>query len=169
MDTASWFSVTNVGLVAAGIGIGVVAGHFASPAIGEARRLRAELDRLLHEHESYKASVNSHFRKTAELVGQMTKSYAAVYDHLAGGARSFCDDTGPEQKLPFAPLPEGLASPVVETSASGPVAGEWPTDIALGEETDAVEEDGEAPDAVVEDGEAPDSPHSKPATTVSPS
>ncbi|MFN2426968.1 MAG: YhcB family protein [Candidatus Binatia bacterium] len=117
MDTASLFSVTSVLLLVAGVAIGMLAGHFTSPAIGEAKRLRSELDRVLLDQENYKASVNSHFRKTAELVGQMTKSYAAVYDHLAGGARTFCDDTGPEQKIPFGPLPAGLAAPDIETAA----------------------------------------------------
>ena len=136
MDTASWFTGMNVVLVVSGMAIGMVAGYFASPAIGQARFLRLELDRLLKEHESYKGSVNAHFRKTADLVGQMTKSYAAVYDHLAGGARTFCEDAGGGQKLPFGPLPGELASPVVETVPEGPGTSTWPTDIAMGDATD---------------------------------
>jgi len=130
METASWFSITNVLLLLAGVAIGALAGHFTSPAIGEAKRLRSDLDRVLHEQETYKASVNSHFRKTAELVGQMTKSYAAVYDHLAGGARTFCDDSGPEQKLPFEPLPGQLATPAIETGAEPVRASDAATDAA---------------------------------------
>jgi uncharacterized membrane-anchored protein YhcB (DUF1043 family) len=136
MDTGSWFSVMNVVLVVVGGAIGAVAGHFASPSIGEAKRLRGELDRMLREHETYRASVDAHFRKTADLVGQMTKSYAAVYDHLAGGARTFCDDSGPGQKLPFEPLPGALAWPVVETSPDASVAVDWPTDVMLDDTAD---------------------------------
>ena len=130
MEAASWFSVASVVFLAAGAALGAAAGHFLSPSIGEANRLRAELERLRHEHDSYRASVNSHFRKTADLVGEMTKSYAAVYDHLAGGARRFCDDTGPDTAIPFEPLPGALASPVIETAheeAAGELAA---TDVA---------------------------------------
>jgi uncharacterized membrane-anchored protein YhcB (DUF1043 family) len=117
MEAASWFSVASVVFLVIGVAIGVAAGHFFSPAIGEARRLRADLDRIQHEHDSYRSSVNSHFRKTADLVGEMTKSYAAVYDHLAGGARRFCDESGTDAAIPFEPLPGALASPVIETAA----------------------------------------------------
>lgn len=118
MEAASWFSVSSVVFLAIGAAMGAVAGHFLSPAIGESRKLRAEVERLRHEHDSYRSSVNSHFRKTADLVGQMTKSYAAVYDHLAGGARRFCDDAGSDSAIPFEPLPGALASPVIETAAA---------------------------------------------------
>jgi len=163
METGSWFSVMNLVLVVAGAALGAAAGHFLSPSIGEAKRLRDELDRMLREHETYKASVDAHFRKTADLVGQMTKSYAAVYDHLAGGARTFCDDSGPGNKLPFEPLPGALASPVVETSgdeiaaadaddaaqsgmeALEPTtaelpASDWPTDVVLDDAADRFDE-----------------------------
>jgi uncharacterized membrane-anchored protein YhcB (DUF1043 family) len=117
MEAASWFSVASVVFLAIGVAVGAAAGHFFSPAIGEAKRLRSDLERLQREHESYRSSVNSHFRKTADLVGQMTKSYAAVYDHLAGGARRFCDDSGADAMVSFEPLPGALASPVIETAA----------------------------------------------------
>ena len=120
MDTASWLSAMNLVLLAAGIAVGVAAGYYFSPAIGEAKRLRSELDDLRGEHDKYKASVNSHFRKTADLVGEMTKSYAAVYDHLAGGARRFCDEAGAGSQLPFGPSPGQLASPVIETDSDSP-------------------------------------------------
>jgi uncharacterized membrane-anchored protein YhcB (DUF1043 family) len=117
MEAASWFSVASVVFLVIGVAVGAAAGHFLSPAIGEAKRLRSDLERLQREHESYRSSVNSHFRKTADLVGQMTKSYAAVYDHLAGGARRFCDESGSDAAIPFEPLPGALASPVIETAA----------------------------------------------------
>lgn len=121
MDAASWFSVINVALVAGGLAVGLAIGFFAgrkaSPAVAEAARLRAELERAAAEHEAYKTSVNVHFRKTADLVGDMTRSYAAVYDHLAVGARRFCDGGGGDAKIPFGPLPDALASPVIETAA----------------------------------------------------
>jgi uncharacterized membrane-anchored protein YhcB (DUF1043 family) len=135
-DWVSTYTMMNVLLLAAGVVIGLVAGYLAFPAIREAKRLRVELDRTLQEQESYKASVNSHFRKTAELVGEMTRSYAAVYDHLATGARNFCDEAGDPQ-LPFAPLPGALASPVIETAAvEEPAAEAPPADTATGDTVD---------------------------------
>lgn len=113
-----WFSATDAVLAIGGVALGVLLGNLTSPSKRKAKQLRLEIDRLLAEQEAYKASVNSHFRKTADLVGQMTRSYAAVYDHLAGGARQFCDDAGPETRVPFGPLPETLASPEIETEAS---------------------------------------------------
>lgn len=107
----------NVLVLLLGVAIGLVAGYLLFPAIREAKVLREQLDRTLREHEEYKASVGTHFRKTADLVGQMTRSYAAVYDHLATGARTFGGGelAGPE--VPFGPLPGALASPVIEAKA----------------------------------------------------
>lgn len=155
-----------------GIAIGLVAGYLLFPAIREAKMLREQLDRALKEHEDYKASVNTHFRKTADLVGQMTRSYAAVYDHLATGARTFCggESAGPE--VPFGPLPGTLASPVIETKAepAAPVAG----DVPAAEETSAGVEtsiDAEPPSdagaaAATTDAPAADAPTGEEATTA---
>lgn len=117
MDVSSWFTLGSLVFLLVGVAVGVAAGHFWSPAIGEAKRLREDVERLQREHDTYRASVNSHFRKTADLVGQMTKSYAAVYDHLAGGAQRFCGDFGADSSIPFEPLPGALASPTIETAA----------------------------------------------------
>lgn len=135
-------------LVVGGVALGVLVGHFTSPSNGKAKRLRAELDQVLQDHEAYKASVGSHFRKTADLVTQMTRSYAAVYDHLAVGARQFCDGAGPETRIPFEPLPGALASPDIET-----VAAEEPAAGAQAAEDAAVGGDGE--DASLESAAAP--------------
>jgi uncharacterized membrane-anchored protein YhcB (DUF1043 family) len=123
METTSWMGLGSMGGVeavawlAAGIAIGLGAGYALFPAIREAKRLREQLDRTLQDHETYKASVDAHFRKTADLVGQMTRSYAAVYDHLATGARAFCDDGSAGTALPFGPLPGALASPHIEAQS----------------------------------------------------
>lgn len=117
MEMNSLLSVGSlvVGLVA--LAVGVALGVFASPSVRRAKALRTELDELRREHEKYKGSVNQHFRKTADLVGHMTKSYAAVYDHLAGGAQAFCDGTDADSAVPFGPLPGVLASPAIDAEA----------------------------------------------------
>lgn len=117
MEAGTMVTGMNAMALLLGAGIGLLAGYLAFPAIREAKVLRAELDRALKEHEDYKASVNTHFRKTADLVGQMTRSYAAVYDHLATGARTFGGGDSAGLEVPFDPLPGTLAPPVIETKA----------------------------------------------------
>ena len=115
-----------------GIGIGVLAGYFTFPQIREAKRLRVELDGLVEEHETYKKSVSAHFRKTGELVGEMTRSYAAVYDHLAVGARSFAAEAASEMTLSFGPSPGILASPAIDAPAeAAPASAALQTDVPL--------------------------------------
>ena len=108
-------SVPVVLALVVGILVGLVTGYLTFPAIKEAKRLRLQVEDLLKEYESYKTSVSAHFRKTGELVGEMTRSYAAVYDHLASGARNFGVGAA-ETTLPFGPSPGVLASPVIETT-----------------------------------------------------
>ncbi|MFN2377160.1 MAG: YhcB family protein [Candidatus Binatia bacterium] len=117
MEPGSLLSLMSLVVLVVGIAVGLVVGRLTSPAVAEAARLRGEIDRTLREHETYKSSVNSHFRKTADLVGHMTKSYAAVYDHLASGARHFCSDGDSGTQVPFGPLPGALASPVIDGAA----------------------------------------------------
>ncbi len=102
-------------LVAIGIGLGLTLGYFLFPSMRQAKRLREELESLRREHDIYKAGVSEHFQKTADLVGEMTKSYAAVYDHLAGGARRFCGDEIGEKALPL-----GSQLTIVARSDGGP-------------------------------------------------
>src|SRR4051812_48038282 len=116
MGTA--LTIMDVLLLLGGIAIGLLIGHFFLPAVREAKRLRVELDTLRTEHETYKSGVSEHFVKTAELVGEMTKSYARVYDHLAGGAQKFCFDIASDNQIPFGePLAISDAAIVTATSA----------------------------------------------------
>ncbi|MBI5505395.1 MAG: DUF1043 family protein [Deltaproteobacteria bacterium] len=111
-------SILDAAVLAIGIALGLAIGYFAFPAIRQAKRLREELEGLRREHEVYKAGVSEHFQKTADLVGEMTKSYAAVYDHLAGGARRYCGDALADNALAFGPQLTILARPESETAAA---------------------------------------------------
>jgi hypothetical protein len=73
-----------------GVLLGLVLGRLFLPGPREVKRLQAELDRLRREQTEYQGRVAGHFHKTGELIGQMTASYKAVYDHLADGAQSLC-------------------------------------------------------------------------------
>jgi uncharacterized membrane-anchored protein YhcB (DUF1043 family) len=86
----------NVGLVAAlfisGAALGVIVARFTLPGPKRVAQLEERLDKAEKEHEVYRAGVTTHFKTTAELVGEMTQSYKAVYDHLAHGAQSLCGE-----------------------------------------------------------------------------
>ena len=41
--------------------------------------------------ETYKASVNTHFNKTSDLVNELTQDYVKVYRHLAEGAQTLSE------------------------------------------------------------------------------
>jgi uncharacterized membrane-anchored protein YhcB (DUF1043 family) len=75
-----------------GVLVGLLMGRFVFPGRREIKRLRAEIERLGREHVEYQGRVAGHFRKTGELIGQMTQSYKAVYDHLADGAQTLCTE-----------------------------------------------------------------------------
>ncbi len=69
--------------VAGGLIAGFFIGWLSRPSGGDKEE---ELKRCQEELERYRNEVGGHFAKTAELVGQMTAQYRAVYEHLAEGA-----------------------------------------------------------------------------------
>lgn len=75
----------------AGVVLGAILHKMLSASTGDVDKLRAELERARSEMESYKASVNRHFSKTADLVDELTQDYAKVYQHLAEGAQTLSD------------------------------------------------------------------------------
>lgn len=90
-----WMWIIAVAMAAAGFMWGFTFGRQGkqadSPGATErTRALEAEIDRLKTELGTYREQVNEHFRTTADLVNQMTGSYKAVYQHLAGGSQKLC-------------------------------------------------------------------------------
>jgi len=77
-----------IALVGVLVGLGIA--RFVLPGTRKIKRLEAEIEQLRREHGEYRGRVNSHFHKTAELIGNMTASYKAVYDHLSDGAQTLC-------------------------------------------------------------------------------
>jgi uncharacterized membrane-anchored protein YhcB (DUF1043 family) len=77
--------------VAIGLGAGLLLGHFVLPSAQRARRLQEEVDNLRAAHDRYQQRVTEHFQTTAVLIGDLTSSYKAVYEHLAAGARTLSD------------------------------------------------------------------------------
>jgi uncharacterized membrane-anchored protein YhcB (DUF1043 family) len=78
-------------VLACGIFLGVLLLRLFNPKTGDVEKLQAELDQAHKDMESYKASVNSHFNKTSDLVNELTQDYVKVYRHLAEGAQTLSD------------------------------------------------------------------------------
>jgi hypothetical protein len=74
-----------------GIMLGVLLLRLLNPAAGDVAKLQAELEQARSEMESYKASVNTHFNKTSDLVNVLTQDYVKVYRHLAEGAQTLSE------------------------------------------------------------------------------
>jgi len=86
-------SVWQIGIIALVVGavIGALAYRLLSPSVKQADKIKSELDMVREELSSYKASVNSHFNETSELVNDLTQNYVKVYRHLAEGAQTLGD------------------------------------------------------------------------------
>jgi uncharacterized protein len=104
--------LVSLALGLTGVVVGLLVGHFVLPAARRGRRLQTALDALHREHEDYRRQVTEHFDKTAVLVGDLTASYKAVYDHLASGARQLRHPAlaGPAFKTPRL-IVDGSAEP----------------------------------------------------------
>lgn len=77
--------------LACGVFIGILINRLLNPSAGDVDQLKADLQQERAEMERYKASVNSHFNKTSELVNDLTQDYVKVYRHLAEGAQTLSD------------------------------------------------------------------------------
>jgi uncharacterized membrane-anchored protein YhcB (DUF1043 family) len=80
-----------LGLLAVGLAFGLVLGRLVLPSATRARKLQREVETLRGEQARYQRQVTEHFQTTAVLVGDLTSSYKAVYEHLATGARTLSD------------------------------------------------------------------------------
>ena len=94
----TWVVFLTIGLV-----IGIAAGFFFGQLDGFKRRQREELQSKLESTQKtlaeYKQEVTAHFVKTSSLVNNLTESYKAVHEHLAGGAKVLCDSQLEVNKL----------------------------------------------------------------------
>ncbi len=91
MDPVYLFWLFGIGTLIGGGIIGAIVYRNLTPTIKEANNLKVELEEARQEMDSYKASVNSHFDKTSELVNELTQDYVKVYKHLAEGAQALGD------------------------------------------------------------------------------
>jgi uncharacterized membrane-anchored protein YhcB (DUF1043 family) len=75
-----------LGVLFGGIGAYILLGRH-----GDSAKLRAELNDLRERFSDYRDQVTRHFMRTSELVHEMTRSYRAIHEHLATGARELCN------------------------------------------------------------------------------
>ena len=78
-------------VLACGIFFGMLINRLLNPSSADVDQLKSDLERERAEMERYKASVNSHFNKTSDLVKELTQDYVKVYQHLAEGAQTLSD------------------------------------------------------------------------------
>ncbi len=60
------------------------------------------VDDVQREMDDYKEEVGSHFATTSELFRDMTEKYRDVYNHLAAGSQTLCEDSMEHARLEFA-------------------------------------------------------------------
>ncbi len=91
----------GIGIItfAFGLGIGFAVAYVLFPRGQRLRELEEELATARTALENYRGEVNRHFQKTAELFGDMTDRYRAVYRHMAQGAQTLCEDQPPALQL----------------------------------------------------------------------
>jgi len=142
-----------------GIMLGVLLLRLLNPAAGDVAKLQAELEQARSEMESYKASVNTHFNKTSDLVNELTQDYVKVYRHLAEGAQTLSETREFTQVLDQ-PSGRVLISVEAETEQAIDPLEAQADQPSVAAEANAPGEDSDAtatePDAMV--GDAPDTP-----------
>jgi uncharacterized membrane-anchored protein YhcB (DUF1043 family) len=161
----------------AGTLLGVLITRLLSPASADVDKLVADLELERAEMKSYKASVNTHFDETSNLVSELTQDYVKVYRHLAQGAQTLSNTREFSQVLE---QPQGrVLISVVDESAVPESVTDEPAAEAISEEppADYVEAqadedekvaDGEVADGEVADGEVADDDAGKKEPTVDP-
>jgi uncharacterized membrane-anchored protein YhcB (DUF1043 family) len=151
----------------AGTLLGVLITRLLSPASADVDKLVADLELERAEMKSYKASVNTHFDETSNLVSELTQDYVKVYRHLAQGAQTLSNTREFSQVLE---QPQGrVLISVVDESAVPESVTDEPAAEAISEEPPADYVEAQADeDEKVADGEVADDDAVKKEPTVDP-
>jgi uncharacterized membrane-anchored protein YhcB (DUF1043 family) len=83
--------VSSLLILAVGIGIGILVQRYILSRGTHVALLEKELDSLKGEQLQMRDSLQQHFHHTADLTQNLTNSYKALYEHLAGGASQFTE------------------------------------------------------------------------------
>jgi len=96
LESTEWILVGVVtALFLAGLFLGLALSRGGQGARARARRLEGELRQTREELAGYQDQVAKHFMQTSDLFGDLTRQYTAVWDHLAEGTRSLCEERAP--------------------------------------------------------------------------
>jgi uncharacterized membrane-anchored protein YhcB (DUF1043 family) len=88
-ETGTLWAIGILGLLL-GIGLGTIATYALLSRNNRTHKLQRELNQLAERFTDYRDQVGMHFMHTSDLVKEMTRSYRAVYEHLATGAHHLC-------------------------------------------------------------------------------
>ncbi|MCJ8314470.1 MAG: DUF1043 family protein [Saccharospirillaceae bacterium] len=98
--------LTTIGLIAIGIGIGMVIYHYFILSKHGGKSLANQLDELKKEHQKYQFDVSEHFQETTQMLDSLNQQYEKVQLHIQSGAELLTqnepvciDQVGTESKL----------------------------------------------------------------------
>ena len=121
--------ISSIFIFAVGIGIGILVQRYILSRGTHVAVLEKELDSLKGEQLQMKDSLQQHFLQTADLTQDLTNSYKALYEHLAGGASEFTEkpladlkhvlDQTSDESLPYE-APKDYADKDKETEPAQP-------------------------------------------------
>lgn len=90
LDETGTLWVIGILGVLLGIGLGAIVTYTLVSRNSRTHKLQRELNHLSERFTDYRDQVGQHFMHTSDLVKEMTRSYRAVYEHLATGAHHLC-------------------------------------------------------------------------------
>ena len=106
-ETASLWAIGILALLL-GIALGAMVTYSLVARSSRTHKLQRELTQLSDRFADYRDQVGQHFMHTSDLVKEMTRSYRAVYEHLATGAHHLCAEDPetpalghPDPKIPI--------------------------------------------------------------------
>jgi uncharacterized membrane-anchored protein YhcB (DUF1043 family) len=97
-ETASLWAIGILALLL-GIALGAMVTYSIVARNSRTHKLQRELTQLSERFADYRDQVGQHFMHTSDLVKEMTRSYRAVYEHLATGAHHLCAEDPETQAL----------------------------------------------------------------------
>lgn len=98
----------GIGLIsfAFGLASGIAGFYLVTGNRQRIKELESQLASAQQQFDSYREQVGQHFLKTSDLVQKMTSSYRDVYEHLANGSQTLCQEpvSTPQLDIPHQPM-----------------------------------------------------------------
>lgn len=132
----------GIGLIS--FAFGIAGGVFLAVLLSGSRHRAEELEHQLtdqqRQFDDYRSQVSQHFRQTSELVQKMTDSYRSVYEHLASGSQTLCQEPVPTPQLdiPKQPVLDGKKQTAASDAVDQGAFSDAETDPFADPETDTL-------------------------------